>query len=277
MENANAATDIPTSSNVAPVFPADLIGKKVVLATESHGPVNGVSRTTQSLVDYLRHHGVNVAVCAPHYKGAALNSIEPKVERTPIINQAWIRSIEAKSSSLAKRGIGGAWQWHNSDHSQPAQTQSALPGARTPLLTPSRSDDAQRKLESPNAKRCQDNPEFRLRGRPLPYNPDLTIAYPFRLTVVYKKTFKPDIIYLASPASVGFQFLVQLGQLHAPPPTLLNFQTDLSAYSGILFRPPLDRYAKFLLQMVQGYLFRMSNVHTIFYPCAAVREYLEAA
>ena len=121
------------------------------------------------------------------------------------------------------------------------------------------------------------NPEFRLQGQPLPYNPDLTVAYPFRIGVVYDKTFKPDIIYLASPASVGFQFLVQLGQLDHPPPTLLNFQTDLSAYSTILFAPPLDRYAVWLLQIVQGYLFRMSAVQTIFYPSAYVRKYMEGA
>ena len=47
----------------------------------------------------------------------------------------------------------------------------------------------------------RENPEFRLQGFPLPYNPDLTVAYPFRLGVVYQKTFQPDIIYLASPAS----------------------------------------------------------------------------
>jgi glycosyltransferase involved in cell wall biosynthesis len=94
---------------------------------------------------------------------------------------------------------------------------------------------------------------------------------------VYDKTFKPDIIYLASPASVGFQFLVQLGQLDHPPPTILNFQTDLSAYSTILLAPPVDRYAVFLLQMVQGYLFRMAAVRTIFYPSAYVRKYMEDA
>lgn len=44
----------------APEFPAELVGKKVLLASESLGPVNGVSRTTQSLVDYLRVHGVQV-------------------------------------------------------------------------------------------------------------------------------------------------------------------------------------------------------------------------
>lgn len=73
---------------------------------------------------------------------------------------------------------------------------------------------------------------------------------------------------------MGFQFLIQLGQLDNPPPTLLNFQTDLSGYSSILFAPPLDRYAVFLLQIVQGYLFRLMAVKTIFYPSAYVRKYM---
>ena len=127
------------------------------------------------------------------------------------------------------------------------------------------------------AKQERQNPEFRLKGYPLPYNPDLAVAYPFRLGVVYDRTFKPDVIYLASPASVGFQFLVQLNQLDRPPPTLLNFQTDLSAYSTILFRPPIDRYAVWMLQGVQGYLFRTPAVRTIFYPSAYVRKYMEKA
>ncbi|KAF2208468.1 glycosyltransferase family 4 protein [Cercospora zeae-maydis SCOH1-5] len=187
-------------------FPADLVGKKVLLATESLGPVNGVSRTTQSLVDYLRHHGVHVATCAPSYKGHPITA-DAKPERLPI-------------------------------------------------------DRA--------------NPEFRLQGTPLPYNPDLTVAFPFRLGKVYDNTFKPDIIYLASPASVGFQFLLQLDQLDHAPPTLLNFQTDLAAYAGILFAAPLDRYGAWLLHIVQGYLFRAACVHTIFYPSAYVRKYMES-
>lgn len=121
------------------------------------------------------------------------------------------------------------------------------------------------------------NPEYRLQGYPLPYNPDLTVAYPFRLGKVYDRSFKPDIIYLASPASVGYQFLVQLRQLDNPPPTLLNFQTDLSAYASILFPPPLDQYGVWLLKIVQGFLFNAKAVHTIFYPSAYVRKYMEDA
>lgn len=163
-------------------------------------PVNGVSRTTGSLIEHLKRNGVRVAVVAPQ-----CTSVQPAV-------------ITAK-----------------------------------------------------------DPAELRLSGYPLPFNPDLKIAYPFRLDRVYARTFTPDIIYLASPASVGFQFLLQMRQLLNPPIILLNFQTDLAAYSRILFVAPLDRYAQWLLQLVQGFLFKHQAVHTIFYPCMEVRRYLEGA
>ena len=267
----------PGQVKVSPDFPNELVGKRVLLATESLGPVNGVSRTTQSLVDYLRANGVHVATCAPYYKGQPINSNESWRERKPIVNKDWIRSVEAKSSALGSRAIGGAWLWHydKDEQSRTAPQHQPQATSRTPMLTRSRSEDVRKKVEMSNLSR--QNPEFRLQGYPLPYNPDLTVAYPFRLGVVYEKTFKPDIVYLASPASVGFQFLVQLGQLDHPPPTLLNFQTDLSAYSKILFAPPIDRYGVFLLQLVQGFLFRMAAVQTIFYPSAYVRKYMEDA
>ena len=255
-----------------PVFPTNLVGKKVLLATESLGPINGVSRTTQSLVDYLRTNGVHVATCAPYYKGQSINPNDPSQEREPIVNKDWIRSIETKYSALSSRALGGAWQWH---YDRDALQTPNGPEIKSPMLTRSKSRIVQRKLQQ--SKMSHFNLDFRLQGQPLPYNPDLTVAYPFRLGVIYDKTFKPDIIYLASPASVGFQFLLQLGQLDQPPPTLLNFQTDLAAYSTILFAPPIDRYAVFLLQMVQGYLFQMSAVRTIFYPSAYVRKYMEDA
>ena len=279
MSSTQATCSGPAST--ASEFPAELVGKKVLLASESLGPVNGVSRTTQSLVDYLRNNGVHVATCAPYYKGQPINPTESWREHQPIINRDWVREIEAKSTALGSRAIGGAWLWHfDRDDPTKPQSQQTLqppnnPTKRTPMLARSKSDDVKRKIEQSRLSR--QNPEFRLQGQPLPYNPDLTVAYPFRLGVVYQKTFKPDLIYLASPASVGFQFLVQLGQLDEPPPTLLNFQTDLSAYSTILFRPPIDRYAVFLLQMVQGYLFRLTAVKTIFYPSAYVRKYMENA
>ncbi|KAK3114534.1 hypothetical protein LTR53_007065 [Teratosphaeriaceae sp. CCFEE 6253] len=246
-------------SNPRPAFPSQLIG---------------VSRTTGMLVEYLRKHGVNVATCSPSYQGQSITATETKPARQPIVNPEWVRSIEAKSSSLASRAIGGSWQFH---YDRDEATQPFLPvpspAKSAPMIRRSRSGEGLRKPRIDQCSRWQ--PEFRLQGYPLPYNPDLTVVYPFRLGVVYDKTFMPDVVYLASPASVGFQFLVQLRQMEHAPPTFLNFQTDLAAYAEILFPPPLDRYGVYLLSIVQGYLFRAACVHTIFYPSAYVRKYME--
>ncbi|KAK6433223.1 hypothetical protein LTR95_010595, partial [Oleoguttula sp. CCFEE 5521] len=275
-----AASPMAASSN----FPSELIGRKVLLASESLGPINGVSRTTQSLIDYLRKNGVNVATVAPQYAGQPINANESKpeckTERVPIVNKDWVRSIEAKSSSLGSRALGGAWTWHHErDASDKAAQQPLLQRSsstkRPFMINRSRSEEPKCHLEVAKGPRL--NPEYRLHGSPLPYNPDLSVAYPFRLGVLYDRTFKPDLIYLASPASVGFQFLVQLRQLKGPIPTLLNFQTDLSHYSTILFAPPMDTYAVVMLQLVQGYLFRSPAVHTIFYPSAYIKSYMVAA
>ncbi|KIX08943.1 uncharacterized protein Z518_00021 [Rhinocladiella mackenziei CBS 650.93] len=180
-------------------FPSILKGRRVLLATESLGPVNGVSRTTLSLIEYLRRNGVQLAVVAPH----------------------------SKESRLRPSGNGLS--------------------------------------------------ELRLPGYPLPYNPDLTVVYPFQLDDVYKRTFSPDVVYLASPASTGFQMLLQIRQLQEPPVVLLNFQTDLSAYSEILFPGPVARFSVWLLAVVQGFLFSHRTVHTIFYPSSGIRRYLEKA
>jgi glycosyltransferase involved in cell wall biosynthesis len=276
---ATSDVDTQTSINIQPDFPQELVGKKVLLASESLGPINGVSRTTQSLIDYLRKNGVNVATCAPNYAGQPIVPTAARPERTPIVNKDWIRAIEKKSTDLGSRALGGAWTWHHERDGYDKIPQQAMPqpsaATRHPrMINRSRSEDAKRKLESNRLTKM--NPEFRLQGLPLPYNPDLTVAYPFRLGVIYDNTFKPDLIYLASPASVGFQFLVQLRQLTNPIPTLLNFQTDLSHYSTILFPQPLDQYGVWLLQIVQGFLFQAPAVQTIFYPSAYVRKYMTA-
>ena len=177
-------------------FPETLRGKRILLATESLGPVNGVSRTTLSLVEYLRENGVDLAVVAPKFD-------ETRVK------------------------------------------------ARVSLAN------------------------IRLHGQPLPYNPDLTIAHPFRYDKVCTRTFKPDLVYLASPASVGFQFLLQIRQLQDPPVVVCNFQTDLSAYGEIIFPPVMDRFAVWLIGVVQGFLFSHKSVWTIFYPSSGIREYLK--
>ncbi|RAL05532.1 glycosyltransferase family 4 protein [Aspergillus ibericus CBS 121593] len=184
-------------------FPSILKGKRILLTTESLGPVNGVSRTTGKLIEYLRRNGVDLVVVAPDFAGASSSS---------------------------------------SSSSPPPSEQQTL----------------------------------RLPGYPLPYNPDLSLVYPFHLVNdIFMPTFQPDLIYIASPASLGFQVLLQLRQLHHPPPTLLNFQTDLSSYSEIIFPPFLANFAVWLLATVQGYLFTHPAIHTIFYPCSAVLTYLQ--
>lgn len=183
-------------------FPQSLKGKKVLLISESLGPVNGVSRTTGSLINYLREHEVQVAIVAPKYDG--------------------IRSI---------------WK----------------------------------------RKATHTDPEVRLHGYPLPTNPDLLVAYPFRIDRLYNRTFHPDIVYLASPATVGFQFLLQMRQLQYPPTVLANFQTDLSAYGEIIFVAPFDKWVVWLMRTVEGFLFSHRAVHTVFYPSSGVQKYLEKA
>jgi glycosyltransferase involved in cell wall biosynthesis len=178
-------------------FPDHLRGKRILLATESLGPVNGVSRTTRSLIEYLRANGANVAVVAP--------------------------KIDEQRFNLGRLAYANV----------------------------------------------------RLHGQPLPYNPDLTVVHPFRYDRLCTRTFKPDLVYLASPASVGFQFLLQIRQLQEPPAVVCNFQTDLSAYSEIIFPPGMDRFAVWLLGVVQGFLFNHRSVYTIFYPCSDIRKYLE--
>ena len=66
-------------------------------------------------------------------------------------------------------------------------------------------------------------PVRRLGGLPLPYSPELSVAYPFRFDRVCG-SFKPDLVYLASPASVGYQAMLQLRCLANPPPVTGNFQ-----------------------------------------------------
>ncbi|KAL2424202.1 hypothetical protein ABEF95_004487 [Exophiala dermatitidis] len=223
-------------------FPELLRGKRVLLFTESHGPVNGVSRTTLSLINYLRDQGVHLAVVSPGSE-----------------------HVESKSQD------------------------------RKPL-----SDEKPDQERGDGTFRSRASyTEFRLPGYPLPYNPHLAVVHPFdlekdilqRMHILFSKSQfpqddpkqvsregvqYPDLIYLASPASLGFQVLWYLRQLPHAPPVLLNFQTDLSAYSEVLFPAPVARFSVWLLGVVQGYLFNNpQTVRTVFYPSSGIREYLE--
>ncbi|RSL92761.1 hypothetical protein CDV31_015017 [Fusarium ambrosium] len=192
-------------------FPDALKGKRILLCTESFGPVNGVSRTTLMLVNHLRAHGAQVAVVAPH---------------------------------------------NHTQHN---------------TFTPP---------PSPSMSPADKQPEVRVTGYPLPFNPELSIVYPVRNSTLFTKTFgddaPPDLIYLASPASLGFQVMLQLRQQPKEKqiPVICNFQTDLAGYCSILFPAPLSHVAVFAFAAVQSYLFRHPSVKTIFYPSSFVKRYL---
>jgi glycosyltransferase involved in cell wall biosynthesis len=179
-------------------FPDALRGKCVAIFSESLGPINGVSRTTTQIIQYLQANGVQLKVIAPHYVG-----------------------------------------------------ESTRPALALGLVR-------------------------RLGGMPLPYSPELSVAYPFRFDRVCGK-FKPDLVYLASPASVGFQAMLQIRSFANPPVVISNFQTDLSAYSDILFPAPMDSYAVWLLRLVEGYLYSHDSVRAVFYPSSPVAEYMAEA
>ncbi|KAI0114336.1 glycosyltransferase family 4 protein [Nemania sp. FL0031] len=190
-------------------FPAFLRNRRILVCSESFGPVNGVSRTTLMIVNHLRSHGALVSVVAP-YNHTKVNVFSP--------------------------------------------TDAA--GDRDGY--------------------CR---EIRLTGSPVPFNPELSVVYPVRLSEIYKRTFNgtPDLIYLASPASLGFQVMLQLRQqsVEAQVPMLCNYQTDLAGYSEILFPRPFGRVARWIFTSIEGDLFRHSSVKGIFYPSLFARRYLE--
>lgn len=202
------------------VFPDALKGKRVLLCTESFGPVNGVSRTTLMLVNHLRANGCDLAVVSPH-NSTKVNTFIPKFSTT---------------------------------------TESSNSGAKT---TSAASKDI----------------EVRLHGYPVPFNPELSIAYVVRLSELYRRTFgcPPDLVYLASPASLGFQVMLQLRQRPwaEQVPVICNFQTDLAGYCKTLFPWPMGDIADYTFAAVQSFLFRHPSVRTIFYPSTYVRRYLE--
>ncbi|KEY65644.1 hypothetical protein S7711_07892 [Stachybotrys chartarum IBT 7711] len=208
---AGDAAAAPYPSHDLSQFPQALRGKRILLCTESFGPVNGVSRTTLMLVTHLRANGVQVAVVAPH---------------------------------------------NHTKHN---------------TFTPP---------PSPSLSPADKQPEVRVTGYPLPFNPELSIVYPVRNSTLFSRTFgldaPPDLIYLASPASLGFQVMLQLRQQRKENqiPVICNFQTDLAGYCAILFPAPLSHIAVYAFAAVQSYLFRHASVKTIFYPSRFVRRYL---
>lgn len=180
----------PLSPNLSPA----LEGKKVLVTSESLGPINGVTRATHYLLEYLAQRNIKVAAVAPEFG----------------------------------------------------------PFERSPL---------RKKL-----------PLIRLAGLGLFFNPDLLIARPFRMDKIIRRTFRPDIIYLASPASLGFQVWWQLRKSNIP--MVANFQTDLAAYCQRMFPHPFNCLTAKAVDWLQAKVFKHAAVKAVLCPSTASRGYL---
>jgi glycosyltransferase involved in cell wall biosynthesis len=186
---------MPQTAGVRPVDHAErLAGTRVLIATESLGPVNGVTRATERLLTYLEAQGISVAAVAP--------------------------------------------EWHG-------ETADAVP-QRMP---------------------CQ-----RMRGWPLPYNPELRIVAPFRFADIVRHSFHPDLIYLASPASLGMQLWRQARRAHIP--MVANFQTDLASYARLSLPRAVAGISGWGADRFHAALFRDPYVRAVLCPSSASRNYL---
>ena len=122
---------------------------------------------------------------------------------------------------------------------------------------------------------------IRINGWPLPYNPELAAVYPARIDRLCQRSFGqlPDLIYLASPATLGLQLLLQLRLLSSSPtwsriPIICNFQTDLSSYADIYFPALFSHFLKRTLQLTESAFFSHPSVKRVFYPSSSIRSYL---
>jgi glycosyltransferase involved in cell wall biosynthesis len=175
-------------------LPPKLNSKKILITSESLGPINGVTRATQYLLDFLLERDVKLAAVAPDF---GKQDISPLRKRMPIV---------------------------------------------------------------------------RLPGLPIIYNPDLVMPFPFRVQKIYERTFKPDLIYLASPASLGLQFWLQVR--NSGIPLIANFQTDLSAYAKRMLPKPLQTPTAWLFDELQKQAFAHKSFKYILCPSSASRDYL---
>jgi glycosyltransferase involved in cell wall biosynthesis len=184
---------LANNESVSFAVPEKLRDKKVLVMSESLGPINGVTRATQYLLDYLIKNGVRTAAVAPLFQ-------------TP---------------------------------------------------------DIATRLEIP---------VVRLGGYPLLYNPDLRIAYPFRMSKIFYRTFRPDVIYLASPATVGVQAWWQLRK--ASVPIVANFQTDLAHYSRTMLPGLVAEPVGKVVDRLTAWFYRDAAVKIALVPSSASRNYL---
>ena len=183
-------------ARIIPLFKRGLEDKKVLVASESLGPINGVTRATQYFLEYLQEQNIKAAAVAPEFDKLSNFTLQKKV------------------------------------------------------------------------------PILRLAGLPLFFNPDLLIARPFRVQKVFRRTFRPDIIYLASPASIGIQFWWQLRRSNIP--MVANFQTDLSAYAKRMLPRPLNNWVSKLIDWVQGRIFQHPSVKAVLCPSYSSLKYLQS-
>ncbi len=171
-----------------------LAHRRVLIATESLGPVNGVTRATEQLLQYLDARAVRVAAVAPEWRGG--------------------------------------------------------PPYAAPEATP-----------------C-----VRLRGFPLPYNPELRVVTPFQLRRVTDQLFQPDLIYLASPASLGIQLWRQARRTGVP--MVANYQTDLALYARLSLPGAVGTTAGWAADRLNAILYRDPAVRAVLCPSTMSREYL---
>lgn len=185
----------PQTAGIRPVDHTERLARtRVLVATESLGPVNGVTRATEQLLTYLHGQSIPVAAVAPQWQGI---------------------------------------------------TQPAVPS---------------------------DVPCVRLRGWPLPYNPELRVVTPFRLADISRRCFPPDLIYLASPASLGVQLWQQARRARIP--MVANFQTDLAFYARLSLPAAIGKVSAWGADRLNAALFRDPFVRAVLCPSSASRDYL---
>jgi len=167
---------------------------RVLVTTESLGPVNGVTRATEQLLAFLHARGVPVAAVAPEWPGEQSHAV--------------VRDMTC----------------------------------------------------------------MRLSGIPLPYNPELRVVTPFRLQRIMRELFRPDLIYLASPASLGIQLWRQAR--HVGIPMVANFQTDLAAYARLSLPDAVGAATGWAVDRLNAMLYRDPSVRAVLCPSSTSREYL---
>jgi glycosyltransferase involved in cell wall biosynthesis len=175
-----------------------LKAKKVLITSESLGPINGVTRATGYLLDYLLEQDIQTAAVAPRL---------PKLDTSRLT---------------------APWQ------------------TRLPLV--------------------------RLNGFPLVYNPDLMVVSPFRMSKIFQRTFQPDVIYLASPATLGLQTWWQLRDKDIP--LVANFQTDLAFYARLMLPSLPGKMSGWLIDLLTGYFFRHPSIKAVLCPSTSSQSYL---